>query len=149
MQKKYYEDIPSDLVVEHGDYLMTEEEIIRFARDYDPQPFHTEPNPPPGSGFNKLIASGWHTAAVAMRIRVDHWISKFEMTPSPGLDELRFHRPVFPGDRLRVRTSILKRRISESKPDRGIVNFLIETLNQKDEVVLSYKSIDFVKVRPA
>lgn len=146
-EKLHFEDISDDMVVEFGNFEMTEEEIIRFAKQYDPQPFHTERNPPQGGGFPELIASGWNTAAATMRMMVDNWISKCAVMPSPGLDELRFLRPVRPGDRLRVRMSVLSARKSQTKPDRGIINFKVETLNQNDEPVLSYKSIDFLKTR--
>jgi acyl dehydratase len=149
MTKAYFDDILPDRVVEFGDYEMTQDEIISFAKAYDPQPFHTQVEPPPGSGFPKLIASGWHTAAVTMRMMVDNWISTVAVMPSPGLSELRFRRPVFPGDRLRVRIGVIGKRKSESKPDRGIVEHLVETLNQNDEVVLSFKSVDFIKVTPS
>ena len=143
----HFEDIPSDMVVEFGNFEMSEEEIIRFAKQYDPQPFHTERHPPQGSGFHELIASGWNTAVATMRMVVDNWISKCAVLPSPGLDELRFLRPVYPGDTLRVRLSVLSARKSQTKPDRGIINFKVETLNQKGEPVLTYKSIDFLKTR--
>lgn len=148
MDKLYFEDIAEDMTAEFGGFEMTRDEIIRFAKAYDPQSFHTELVPPPGSAFSKLIASGWNTAAATMRILVENWIVKCHVLPSPGLDELRFLRPVFPGDILRVRLSVLAKRKSRSKPDRGIINFGIETLNQNGEVVLTYRSIDVLRVRP-
>lgn len=147
MAKAYFDDIAPDQVSEFGDYEMTQDKIISFAKAYDPQPFHTHAEPPPGSGFPRLIASGWHTSAVTMRMLVDNWVSTVAIMPSPGLNELRFLKPVFPGDRLRVRISVIGKRKSESRPDRGIVEHLVQTLNQNDEVVLSYKSIDFIKLR--
>ena len=148
MNKFYFEDIGDDFVAEFGSYEMTQQEIIRFAKAYDPQPFHTDPVPPPDSGFPTLIASGWNTAAATMRMMVENWIMKCHVFPSPGIDELRYVRPVFPGDILRVRLSVLSRRKSRSKPDRGIVNCRVETLNQKDEVVLTFKTNEFLKATP-
>lgn len=149
MDKFYFDDIAEDTVLEFGKFEMTQEEIIRFAKAYDPQSFHTEPVPPPDSAFPKLIASGWNTAAATMRMFVENWIVKCHVLPSPGLDELRFVRPVFPGDTLRLRLSVIAKRKSATKPDRGIINFRLETLNQNGDVVLTFKSIDFLKVRPS
>jgi acyl dehydratase len=148
MDKFYFDDLTEDMVVEFGKFEMTQDEIIRFAKAYDPQPFHTEPVPPPGSGFPKLIASGWNSAAATMRMLVENWFVKCHVLPSPGVDELRFLQPVFPNDTLRVRLRVIAKRKSSSKPDRGIVNCRIETLNQHGDVVLSFKSIEFIKVRP-
>jgi acyl dehydratase len=149
MDKLYFDDIAEHTVAEFGSFEMTQDEIIRFAKAYDPQSFHTEPLPPPGSAFPKLIASGWNTAAATMRMLVENWIVKCHVFPSPGIDELRYVRPVFPGDILRVRLSVIAKRKSASKPDRGIVNCRVETLNQNGEVVLAFKSIEFLKVKPA
>ena len=148
MDKFYFDDIAEDMIVEFGKFEMTQDEIIRFAEAYDQQSFHTEPVPPPGSAFPKLIASGWNTAAATMRMYVENWIVKCHAFPSPGLDELRFVRPVFPGDTLRLRLGVIAKRKSATKPDRGIINFRLETLNQNGDVVLTFKSIDFLKVRP-
>lgn len=147
MGKLYFEDIAEGSVAEFGRFEMTQEEIIRFARAYDPQPFHTEPFPPPESAFPKLIASGWNTAAATMRMMVEGWILKCHCLPSPGIDELRYVRPVFPGDILRVRLSVVAKRRSASRSDRGIVNCRIETINQNDEIVLTFKTNEFLKVK--
>lgn len=149
MDRFYFDDISENMVAEFGEFEMTKDEIIRFGKAYDPQPNHTQIDPPPHSAFPKLIASGWNTAAATMRMLVEHWILKCHVFPSPGIDELRYVRPVFPGDVLRVRMRVIGKRKSTSKPDRGIVNCRIETLNQKGEVVLSFKSIEFLKVKPA
>jgi acyl dehydratase len=148
MTKFYFEDIGDDFVAEFGSFEMTKDEIIRFGKAYDPQPNHTQPNPPADSAFPKLIASGWNTAAATMRMLVEHWISNCHVFPSPGIDELRYVRPVFPGDILRVRMRVVGKRKSASKPDRGIVNCRVETLNQDGDVVLTFKSIEFLKARP-
>ncbi len=111
---RYLEDFAPGMVFEFGDYLMTEEEIIAFARKYDPQPFHTERHPPPGAAHPTLIASGWHTGAATMRMLVDHFISWRCSLPSPGHDGMRFVVPVHPGDRLRVKLTVLSVRPSAS-----------------------------------
>jgi acyl dehydratase len=145
---RYLEDFAPGLVFEFGDYLMTEEEIIAFARQYDPQPFHTERHPPNGAAYSTLIASGWHTGAVTMRMLVDHFISWKCSLPSPGHEGMRFVRPVHPGDRLRVTLTVSSVRPSASKPDRGIVMLDLQTLNQMSQVVLTMRIPHFVRRRP-
>jgi acyl dehydratase len=146
---RYLEDFAAGMVFEFGDYPMTEEEVIGFARKYDPQPFHTERQPPPGAAHPTLIASGWHTGAATMRMLVDHFISWRCSLPSPGHDGMLFVRPVHPGDRLRVKLTVVSVRPSVSKPDRGIVVLDLQTLNQMSEVVLSMKDTHFVRRRPS
>jgi acyl dehydratase len=145
---RYLEDFEPGMVLEFGDYLMTEAEMIGFAQKYDPQPFHIQREPSKGSAYPTLIASGWHTGAATMRMLVDHFISSKNGLPSPGADEMRFVRPVHPGDRLHVRVEVKFVRPSASKPDRGIVALRVETLNQKSEVVLSLNIPYFVRRRP-
>jgi acyl dehydratase len=132
---RYLEDFGPGMVFEFGDYSMTEDEIIGFAQQFDPQPFHTERHPSADAAHPTLIASGWHTSASTMRMMVDHFISRNSL-PSPGIDEMRFVKPVRPGDRLRVKLTVISVRPSASKPDRGIVVLGLETLNQSSEVVL-------------
>lgn len=145
---RYLEDFEPGMVFEFGDYPMSEEEIIAFARNYDPQPFHIERHPPDGAAHPTLIASGWHTGAATMRMLVDHFISWKCSLPSPGHDGLRFVRPVHPGDRLRVMLTVISVRPSASKPDRGIVVLDLQTLNQMSQVVLSMRVPYFVRRRP-
>jgi len=94
-----------------------------------------------------LIASGWHTAALMMRLYTDHYLSKVANLGSPGCDELRWSKPVFPGDKLSIRVTVLETRRSDSKSDRGIVQSFTEVLNQKREVVMSVKMVNFVRAR--
>jgi acyl dehydratase len=145
---RYLDDFEAGMSFEFGDYPMTEDDIIGFAQKFDPQPFHTERQPPSDAAHTTLIASGWHTCAATMRMLVDNFISWRTFLPSPGNDELRFVRPVHPGDRLRVKLSVISVRGSASKPDRGIVVARLETLNQKSEVVLSMTTPIFVRRRP-
>ena len=103
----YFEDLAPGTVLEFGDAEMTAEAIIEFARQFDPQPFHIDPEAAKTSLFGGLCASGWHTASVMMRLWVDNYLSPEASLGSPGVDEVRWHRPVFPGDRLSCRVEIL------------------------------------------
>ena len=100
------------------------------------------------SMFGGIIASGWHTVGLTMRLYVDHFLSHVASLASPGVDEVRWPNPVRPGDTLRVRVTILEARLSRSKPDRGVVRSKIEAINQKDELVLSMVGISFIGRRP-
>ena len=130
-----------------GTVLVTEEEIIEFAKRYDPQVFHTDPVAARDSIYGGLVASGWHTAAMAMRLIVENYLSGVASVGSPGVDEVRWLKPVRPGDRLSVRVTVLEARRSESKPDRGIVRSLVEVLNQDMAVVMSFKGVTMVLCR--
>ncbi len=125
---------------EFGSYDVTEGEIISFASKYDPQSFHIDKEAAKSHAFGGLIASGWHTCAMVMRMMTEHFISSSASLGSPGVDEVRWYVPVRPGDTLRLRISVLATRLSKSKPDRGIVNSFVEGLNQNSEVVISLKT---------
>ena len=127
--------------------VVDEQEVIAFARQFDPQPFHLDKEQAEKSAFGGLIASGWHTASMTMRLIVDHYLSEVSSEGSPGIDELRWTRPVRPGDQLTVRITILDARHSRSRPDRGIVRSQTETLNQNGEVVMHLTSTIFVRCR--
>jgi len=120
---------------------------IEFARQYDPQYFHTDPLRARDSMFGGLIASGFHTAAMVMRLLVDHFLSQVAGMGSPGIDELRWLKPVRPGDRLWIRITIQEAKRSRSKPDRGLVSSLVEVLNQGNETVMTFKAMVFVGSR--
>jgi acyl dehydratase len=126
---------------------VTAEEIVAFARRYDPQAMHTDAEASARGPFGGLIASGWHTAAMVMRLFVEHYLSRVATLPSPGIDELRWVLPVRPGDRLRVRVTVTEARRSRSKPDRGIVRSLVEVLNQRDEVVMTQRPMNLMRCR--
>ncbi|MEJ7755870.1 MAG: MaoC family dehydratase [Nocardioidaceae bacterium] len=123
---------------EFGHASLSEREIVAFARDYDPQSIHTDPAWSATGPFGGLIASGVHTIAACMRLYVDRYISQVASLASPGLDEIRWPRPVRPGDRLRIRVTVAEARASRSKPDRGLVHSAVEALNQDEDVVLSW-----------
>ena len=137
IDQRYLEDYVPGSVYELGSLTVTEDEIIRFAQQFDPQVFHLDPELARKSVFGGVIASGWHTAALAMRLLVDHFISRVAALGSPGSDELRWLKPVHPGDTLSLRVTILEARHLESKPDRGIVKSFVEVLNQDREVVMT------------
>ncbi len=137
MPKLYLDDLRVGLLGEYGSYTVSREEIIAFARAYDPQPFHVDDEAAKRSIYSGLIASGWHTASVAMRLVVDGFLTNAASLGSPGVDQLRWLKPVRPGDTLSVRVEILEITPSRSKPDRGSIRVTYDTLNQHREVVLA------------
>jgi len=145
--ERYFEDYIAGTVEEFGDIAVTADDIVEFARRYDPQDMHTNAEAAARGPFGGLIASGWHTTAMMMRLFVEHYLSKIATLPSPGIDELRWLRPVRPGDRLRVRVTVLETRRSRGKPDRGMVRSLAEVLNQDGDVVLSMKPMNLLRCR--
>ncbi|MFN4309164.1 MAG: MaoC family dehydratase [Ferrovibrio sp.] len=146
---KYLEDFAVGQVLDFPPRTVSEEEIIAFARDYDPQPFHLDREAAKQSLFGGLCASGWHTAGLMMRMLVDHMIGKYASMGSPGVDQLRWVKPVFPGDTLQLRGEILEVRPSQSKPDRGVITSRYEMRNQKGEVVLTMQAKGMYGRRPA
>ncbi len=141
-----FEDYPVGAVFEFGSVTVTAAEIIAFARQYDPQDMHTDPTSAAAGATGGLIASGWHTVGLQMRLFAEHYLPKHGL-PSPGIDELRWPRPVRPGDTIRIRVTITDARRSRSKPDRGLVHAFVEALNQNDDVVLTMKPINMVRCR--
>ena len=144
---QYFEDIKVGETIEFGAYKISEKEIIDFANQYDPQPFHTDKQKAKETSVGTLIASGWHTCAIFMRLFVDGYLKGGNGMPSPGVDEIRWLKPVKPGDTLAIRITVKSIRKSKSKPDRGIVSNFCEVINQKDETVLSMHTNGFVPVR--
>jgi len=145
--ERYFEDYVPGSVFEYGSVPLSEGEIVEFARRFDPQFIHIDAKAAAEGPFDGLIASGWHTAAVMMRLFVDHYLSHVASMASPGIDELRWMRPVRPGDRLSIRVSILEANRSRSKPDRGVVRTGVEVLNQHQEVVMSLKAMNILRCR--
>jgi acyl dehydratase len=137
--QRYFEDYVQGEVFEFGPIAVDEAEIIAFAQRFDPQTMHTSPKEAAQGPFKGLIASGWHTIGLMMRLFVDHYLSSVASLASPG-----WPRPVRPGDQLRVRISILEARPSRSKPDRGMIRSLIEGLNQNGEVVASFSAMNLL-----
>jgi acyl dehydratase len=126
---------------------MNEAEIIAFAKEYDPQPFHVDPVAAAAGPVGGLIASGWHTTSMMMRHLVEHFVSGETALGAAGIDEIRWPRPVRPGDTLRVRATVLDARRSRSKPDRGIVTSAVEITNQDGETVMTMKGTNFFLTR--
>ena len=145
---RYFEDYPTGTTTDCGSVSVDQVQIISFARQFDPQPFHVDPVAAADGPFGGLIASGWHTAALVMRQIVDNYVAAESSLGALGLDELRWPHPVRPGDTLRVRVTVLEARRSQSKPDRGILKTLIEAENQNGQTVMRATSINFLRVRP-
>jgi acyl dehydratase len=144
---RYFEDYLPGSIHEFGSISVEQDEVISFAQRFDPQDFHTDPEAAKQTIFGGLIASGWHTAGLMMRLYADHYLSKVASLSSPGVDELRWKLPVRPGDALSIRVTVTEARRSSSKPDRGIVRSLIEVLNQKQEVVMSMSALNLLLCR--
>lgn len=145
---RYYEDIEIGTVEEYGEYEVTKAEIKEFARKYDPQPFHLDEEAAKDSIFGELVASGWHTAAIMMRLSVEGNDEESAFLGSFGIDELRWEAPVRPGDTLRRRSEVIEKRLSESQNDRGYVKTQTEGLNQDNEVVISMIGNGIFACRP-
>jgi acyl dehydratase len=146
---RYFEDYIPGSIYEFGTISVTQEQILAFAIEFDPQDFHADPEAAKQTIFGGLIASGFHTAGLMMRLYADHYLSRVASLSSPGVDELRWKHPVRPGDELSIRVTVVEARRSSSKPDRGIVRSFIEVLNQKHEVVMSMSALNLLLCRNA
>ena len=135
MSSYYWDDFTPEWIYEGGSRTLDAEEIKRFAREYDPQVFHTDEEAAKATPFGGLIASGWQTCAVMMRLMCDGYLLDSACLGSPGLEEVRWLKPVRPGDALRLRSSVLERTPSQKHAWRGTVKFRWEVLNQNDDVV--------------
>ncbi len=146
-EERYFEDYVPGSVHEFGSIVVEQEEVISFAKRFVPLPYHTDPELAKQTIYKGLIASGWHTVALMMRLYCEHYLSKVANLGSPATDELRWHKPVRPEDELSLRVTVQEARRSRSKPDRGIVHSFIEVLNQNHEVVMSLKLVNLMLVR--
>jgi acyl dehydratase len=144
---RYFEDYRPGAVYEYGYITVTEAEILEFARAFDPQPIHTDPGFAAAGPFRGLIASGWHTGGIMMRMFAGHYLSRVASLASPGIDELRWPAPVRPGDSLRLRATVVEARRSRSKPDRGLVRTRAELINQDGQVVLELTAMNILRAR--
>jgi acyl dehydratase len=149
MPMRYFEDFQVGDVFELGTTSVTEEEIIAFARQFDPQPFHIDPAQARESVFGGIIASGWHTASLFMRLLVDNFLQETVSLGSPGVDEVRWLQPLRPGDTLRARFTILEARASKSRAEMGILRSHSELFNQRDELVMTVIGVHLIGRRPA
>jgi acyl dehydratase len=145
---RYFEDYPVGAVFTGGPLAVSEADILEFAERWDPQAMHIDRAAARNGQFGGLIASGWHTGAMMMRLLVEHFISPMGNLASPGVDELRWLLPVRPGDALTLRVTVLEARLSRSRPDQGVLKSLVEMINQRREVVMSLKPISLVRCRP-
>ena len=148
MPEIHLDDLEPGQIHHLGRRTLTRDEIVDFARAWDPQPFHLDDGAAAGSIYGGLIASGWHTVCVFMRLFADGLLSRAAAMGSPGIDELRWLKPVRPGDTLEARLEILEVRPSRSKPDRGIVRARSVVANQDDVEVLSFVATLLFKRRP-
>lgn len=144
----YFEDLEIGSTASFGRYEVTREEVMDFAGKYDPQPFHLSDEAAAQTHFGRISASGWHTCAMTMRMLVDNITERKQAgLGSPGLDELRWLRPVYPGDTLRVETELLSKRQSQSRPEMGSFQSAVRVYNQDDVLVCTMKSIGLIRVR--
>ncbi|NCU12794.1 MAG: MaoC family dehydratase [Sphingomonadaceae bacterium] len=144
----YFEDLEVGSTASFGRYEVTREEVIEFASKYDPQPFHLSDEAAAQTHFGRISASGWHTCAMTMRMLVDNITERKQAgLGSPGLDELRWLKPVYPGDTLRVESELISKKQSQSRPEMGSFQSIVRVLNQNDVVVCTMKSIGLIRVR--
>ena len=144
----YFEDYALGATYDCGSVSIDQASIVAFAKEFDPQPFHADPVAAAAGPFGGLIASGWHTAALVMRLLVENYLAAESSLGSAGLDELRWPNPVRPGDTLRVRATVAESRRSLSKPDRGIVKTVVEAAGTGGATVMRATAINFMLVRP-
>lgn len=144
----FFEDLKIGATQSFGRYQVTLEEVLAFATQYDPQPFHLDQEAAAATHFGRISASGWHTGSMTMRMMVDNMANHEQAgLGSPGIDNLRWVRPVYPGDTLRVETELLEKRRSKSRPDMGIFKSRSRTFNQDDQIVLEMITNGLIRVR--
>ena len=147
---QYFEDIAVGTKSSFGRYDVTRDEVMDFARKYDPQPFHLSDEAAAKTHFGRLSASGWHTCAMTMAMVVENLQNQRQAgLGSPGMDELKWLRPVYPGDTLRCETEILEKRVSASRPEMGLFKSRMTVFNQHDVAVMTFVSNGMVRTRPA
>lgn len=145
----FWEDFVVGDIQVYGQHVMTEDEILKFAHQFDPQRFHTDPKWAEQSIYQGLIASGWHTCGVIFKLVCDQFLLRTSSQGSPGLENLRWLKPVRPGDVLRARCCVIDKRPMQSKPQLGLVRLIWEGINQRDEVVVSMDGWSIYGRRPS
>jgi acyl dehydratase len=146
----YFEDLELDVERDFGTYEVTREEVIEFARKYDPQPFHLSDEAAAKTHFGRMSASGWHTAAMTMAVIARKVVNEEQAgLGSPGIDELRWKKPVYPGDTLHVRGKIIEKTPSRSRPEMGSFRTETTVTNQNGETVMTFQAIVLIRRRPA
>jgi len=148
MGKIYFDDFAVGQIIKLGSYTVTKEEIIEFALKFDPQPFHIDEVAAAKTIYGGLIASGWHTGSIFMRLLYDGLLSNAESMGSPGQDELRWLRPVRPGDTLTARGVVEEKIPSRSKPDRGLIRTTYQIFNQEGLEVMKISGLGMFEKRP-
>ncbi len=144
----YYEDLVVGTINRFGAYAVTREEVLEFAAKYDPQPFHLSDEAAAQTHFGRISASGWHTGAMAMRMVVDDMAERRHAgLGSPGIDELRWVKPVYPGDTLTCESELLSKRRSKSRPEMGIIKGATRVFNQHGDLVMAYTANGMIQVR--
>ena len=144
----YFEDLEPGTTASFGQYEVTREEVIEFASKYDPQPFHLSDEAAAQTHFGRISASGWHTCAMVMRMMIDNITQRRQAgLGSPGLDELRWLKPVYPGDTLRVETMLIDKTPSRSRPEMGSFRSEVKVFNQDNLMVATMKSIGLIRRR--
>ncbi|QBI53606.1 MaoC family dehydratase [Streptomonospora litoralis] len=146
--ERFLEDYTVGETVDCGTIAVTEDEIAEFAGRFDPQSFHVDPHAAAEGPFGGLIASGWHTAALMMRLYVDRYLSAKASLGGPGVDELRWTEPVRPGDTLALRAEVLEVRPSAAKPERGLLRTRVELANQHGRTVFTAVVLNLLRTRP-
>jgi len=145
---KYFEDFPVGGTLDCGSKTFGKEEIVAFARQFDPQPFHVDEEKARHSIFGGLIASGWHTCAVCMRLVVDAIVNQTASMGSPGVDSIRWLKPVRPGDTIRLSATVVEAEPSKSRRDRGRLTFTYE-VSAEGELVMTMRAVAIIGRRPA
>lgn len=145
----YFDDMPAGFRFETGSQTLTSEAIKRFAKEWDPQPFHLDEEAAKASPYGALIASGFHTILAAFKLIVEANVWSESSMGGPGLKEVRWLKPVFVDDTIRVEAEVLEARVSRSKPDRGFVEIRYDIFNQSDEMVAQYQATHILKRRQA
>lgn len=148
LKERWFEDYSAGEVFEFGEHYVTESEVVSFANQYDPQFFHVNAEAAKTSLYGGLIASGWMTTAIAMRMMCANFIPMESALGSPGVDELRWLHPVRPGDTLRMRAIVLKTQRSRSKPDRGVVTIRQQVINHHGQIVMRLEGKSMHSLRP-
>jgi acyl dehydratase len=146
---RHFEDYVPGTSYDCGSVSFDQAGIIAFAKEFDPQPFHVDPVAAADGPFGGLIASGWHTTAVVMRLLVENYLPPGGSLGGPGVDEIRWPNPVRPGDTLRVRATVTEARKSQSRPDRGVVKTMAEAVNSGGQPVMRVTAVNFIAARPA
>ena len=148
LEDRWFEDYVPGAVHEYGYLSVTEEEILGFATQFDPQPIHVDRAYAESGPFGGIIGSGWHSGSLAMRLIADHYLSRVASLGSPGLDAVRWQVPLRPGDTLSLRATILEARVSRSRPDRGVVLTVAELVNQDGGRPVTFHATNFLRLRP-